>query len=204
MRGVLPAGVDMRRLYDARPSHTSSAASAGLTHPEAPESRCWWPPPLTSAALVFEGDSGRWAGRHGWHDDRVSVWDELTPEQYAVMINAIEEAYLNGVIYEYNLRVNGQRIGDALVAPPISEDSVRSMIPRFTEVVADLLAKGWIEIREPYNAVWDDAAPLTDAEIAATLADPKTWIWDTNGDNRMVMLMTTDRWDQQFNAQAAG
>jgi hypothetical protein len=106
----------------------------------------------------------------------VSVWDELTPEQYAVMLNAIEEAYLNGVIYEYNLRVTGQRIGDALVASPISEDTVRSLIPRFAEVVADLLAKGWIEIREPHNGVWDDAASLTDAEIAATVADPKTWI----------------------------
>ena len=78
----------------------------------------------------------------------MSVWDELTPAQYAVMINAIEHAYLNGVIYEYNLRVNGQRIGHPLIAPPISDDDVRSLIPRFAEVVADLLAKGWIEIRE--------------------------------------------------------
>ena len=28
-----------------------------------------------------------------------------------MMINAIEEAYLNSVIYEYNLRVNGQHVG---------------------------------------------------------------------------------------------
>lgn len=134
----------------------------------------------------------------------MSVWDELTAEQYAVMINAIEDAYLNGVIYEHKLRVHGQRTAGGLAAPPISEDTVRSLIPRFTEVVADLLARGWIEIREPYNAVWDEAAPLIDAEIAATLADPKTWVWDTNGDNRMVMLMTTDRWDQLFDPQTAG
>ena len=120
------------------------------------------------------------------------------------MLNAIEEAYLNGVIYDYNRRVNGQRIGETLVASPISEDTVRSLIPRFTEVVADLLTKGWIEIREPHNGVSDDAASLTEPEIAATLADPKTWIWDTNGDNRMVMLMTTDRWDQLLGPQTAG
>jgi hypothetical protein len=134
----------------------------------------------------------------------VSIWDELTPEQYAVMLNGIEEAYLNGVIYDYNVRVTGQRIGDALVASPISEDSVMSLIPRFTAVVVDLLAKGWIEIREPHNGVWNDAAPLTEPEIAAILADPKTWIWDTNGDNRMVMLMTTDRWDQLLDPRTAG
>jgi hypothetical protein len=120
------------------------------------------------------------------------------------MINAIEEAYLNGVIYEYNLRVHGQRSAGGAAAPPISEDTVRSLVPRFIEVVVDLLARGWIEIREPYNAVWDEAAPLTDVEIAAALADPKTWVWGTNGDNRMVMLMTTDRWDQLFDPQTAG
>lgn len=81
---------------------------------------------------------------------------------------------------------------------------MRSLIRRFTEVVADLLAKGWIEIREPRNGVWNDAAPLTYAEIAAILADPKTWIWDANGDNRMVMLMTTAFWDQFFDPRTAG
>jgi hypothetical protein len=112
------------------------------------------------------------------------------------MLDALEEGWLNRVIYDYNFRVNGRRIGDVLVASPISEADVRSLIPRFIDVVTDLLAKGWLEIREPDNAVWDDAAPLTDAEIAAALADPKTWIWNTHGDNRMIMLMTTDRWDE--------
>ena len=80
---------------------------------------------------------------------------------------------------------------------------MRSLIPRFVEVVADLLAKGWIEIREPHNGVWSDGAPLTDTEIAATLADHKTWIWDIDGDNRMVMVMKTDRWDQLLHRHTA-
>jgi hypothetical protein len=129
----------------------------------------------------------------------MSVWDELTPEQYAVMINAVEEAYLNGVIYEYNLRVHGRRTGNALVAPPISEEAVRSLIPRFADVVADLIARDWIEIREPHNGVWHSAAPMSDAEVAAGLADPDTWIWHTDGDNRMVMIVTTGSWDKPFN-----
>jgi hypothetical protein len=115
------------------------------------------------------------------------------------MINAIEEGYLNGVISEYNLRVNGQRRGNALVAPPISEDDVRSLIPRFVDVVADLIAKRWIEIREPHSGRWDDTEPMTQAQIAAALTDPDTWIWDDDGGRRMVMLMTTDRWDALFN-----
>lgn len=137
--------------------------------------------------------------RLGWQHRPVNVWGELAPEQYAVMVNAIEEAYLNGVIYEYNLRVNGQRQAGALVAPPISEDEVRSLIPRFAAVVADLIAKGWIEIREPHNGCWDDAAPMTQVQVAHTLADPDTWIWDSEGGRRMVMLMATDRWDQLLN-----
>lgn len=125
----------------------------------------------------------------------MSVWDELTPEQYAVMIGAVEEAYLNDVIYEYNLRVNGVKDGNAVVAPPISEVTVRSLIPRFAGMVEGLINLGWVEIRESADGVWDHAAPITAEQIASTLVDPDTWIWDEHGGRRMVMLLTTDRWD---------
>lgn len=76
----------------------------------------------------------------------------------------------------------------------MSEDAVRSLIPRFAEVVADLLANDWIEIREPHGGVWDNAIPFADAEIAAVLADPDTWIRHPGGAKHMVMIMTTDHW----------
>jgi hypothetical protein len=63
-------------------------------------------------------------------------------------------------------------------------------------VVLDMIERGLIEIREPPDAVWDNAVPLTKAEVDATLADPRTWLWSAEGDNRMVMTMTTDYADR--------
>lgn len=128
----------------------------------------------------------------------MSVWDELTPEQYAVLIGAIEEVYLNAVIYEHNFQVHRVVTDGAVVAPPISEAEVRSLIPHFAQVVTDLIERDWIEIREPHDGVWDNGVPMTAEQVAATLADPDTWIWDEDGGRRMVMLMTTDRWDALF------
>lgn len=125
----------------------------------------------------------------------MKAWDELTPEQRAVMLIATEEAYLNGVIYRHNFDTRAPATGTALVAPPIPEATVRSLIPRFAEVVADMIERDWIEIREPHDGVWDNGARLTAEQIAAALADPDTWIWKEQDDSRMVMVMTTGRWD---------
>jgi hypothetical protein len=102
------------------------------------------------------------------------------------------------VIYEYNTRVNGRRSDGGLVAPPISENQVRALIPHFAELVADLIAKGWIEVREAYDTTWDDTESMTEAQITDTLADPDAWIWDADGGRRMVMIMPTDQWDALF------
>lgn len=59
-----------------------------------------------------------------------------------------------------------------------------------------MIERGLIEIREPHDAVWDNAPALTLAEINAVLADSRTWIWSADGDNRMVMTMTTDDADR--------
>jgi hypothetical protein len=66
----------------------------------------------------------------------VSVWDELMPEQYTVMITVAEQAYLICVIYGCNLRMNGTQIADAVVAPPISTQEIWSLIPRLAGVPA--------------------------------------------------------------------
>ena len=69
--------------------------------------------------------------------------------------------------------------------------SVTFWIPRFTAIVPDMIDRGLIQIREPANAVWDNVPPLTEAEISAVLADPRTRLWSAEGGNRMVMIMTT-------------
>ena len=75
------------------------------------------------------------------------------------------------------------------------EAAIRALIPRFTAVVVDMIKRGLVEIREPADMVWDHAPPMSDADIHDALTDPATWIWGADGDNRMVMLMTTDHTD---------
>ncbi|WP_157631570.1 hypothetical protein [Catelliglobosispora koreensis] len=126
----------------------------------------------------------------------MGVWEELTPQQFAVMISALEETCLNQVIYEFHARsywqVNG---GDTSQAPdPLSGQELRMLIPEFADVVSDLIGRGWIEIREPWMP-WDESPVMTTQEIRQTLADPDSWIWDEHGGRRMVGLMTTATWN---------
>ncbi|WP_166388788.1 hypothetical protein [Catellatospora methionotrophica] len=120
----------------------------------------------------------------------MSVWDELTVEQCAVMITALEEGYLRSVIFEYDVRTNA--------APTLTDDAACALIPCFEEVVADLVERDWIELREPdAGQTWDTASPLTAAEIRA-LHDPDAWVWTNDESARAIWLLTTDRWDALF------
>jgi hypothetical protein len=42
--------------------------------------------------------------------------------------------------------------------------------------VLDMIEHGLIEIREPHDGIWNNAAPLAMTEIDAVLADPRTWL----------------------------
>jgi hypothetical protein len=123
----------------------------------------------------------------------VSTLDEMTREERAVMITAIEEGYLNGVIGDF---LGHAEHGGAVWIFSSDASAIRALIPQFTEIVRDMIERGLIEIREPADGDWDHAPSLTTAEIDAVLADPRTWIWSADGDNRMVMTMTTDYADQ--------
>jgi len=124
----------------------------------------------------------------------VTIWDDLTAEERVVMITAIEEAYLNGVIGDF---LGHAEHGGAVWIFGSDAEAIRALIPRFTAVVRGLIERGLIEIREPADAgAWDNASSLTTAEISAVLADPRTWLWSADGDNRMVMTMTTDYADR--------
>jgi hypothetical protein len=83
------------------------------------------------------------------HDRRVAVWDELTLEQYAVMVNAMEEAYLNNVMDEYGMRLRWAKTGNCRHPSDLTDEARRQLIPHFATVVADLIDRGWLEIREP-------------------------------------------------------
>jgi hypothetical protein len=120
------------------------------------------------------------------------LWDELSPEGCRVMINALEEAYLNGVIGDF---LGHAEQGGAVWMFSNDPDAIRALIPRFAEVVLDMIERDLIEIREPFDGVWDHAPPMSGEDIREALADPDTWIWTDGAAKRMVMLMTTDHAD---------
>jgi hypothetical protein len=125
---------------------------------------------------------------------QVTVWDDVTLEQYAVMIGAVEESYLNIVMDEYGMRLRWAKTGDCRLPSNLTDDAKRQLIPHFVTVVADLIDRGWIEIREPFTDRWDDAAPMSPAQQETALHDPAAWIVTVDGTHRMVMLMSTDEW----------
>jgi hypothetical protein len=131
-------------------------------------------------------------GRQGWHALAVTLWNGLTPEERTVLINAIEEGYLNGVIGDF---LGHAEHGGAVWMFSNDADAIRALIPRFTAAVLDMIKEGLIEIREPVDGVWDRASPMSETEVREALADPDTWIWTAGEAKRMVMLMTTDRAD---------
>lgn len=109
------------------------------------------------------------------------------------MVTAIEESYLNGVIGDF---LGHAERGGAVWVFSNDADAIQALIPQFTGTVRRMIERALIEIREPLDGDWDSAPSLTPAEISAILDDPRTWIWSADGNNRMVMLMTTDYADQ--------
>jgi hypothetical protein len=127
---------------------------------------------------------------------QVTVWDELTLEQYAVMITAVEEAYLVNVMDEYAMRLQRAKTGDRTRSSNLDDDAKRRLIPRFAAVVADMIDRDWIEMREPWTGNGGDAEPMTPAQPHDALHDSASWLGTLDGTHRMVMLMRTDEWDR--------
>jgi hypothetical protein len=123
----------------------------------------------------------------------VIIWEQLSPEERCVLLNAVEEAYLNGVIADF---LGQARRGGAVWLFSNDEAAIRALIPKFARVVAEMIRRGLVEIREPHDAVWDHAPVMTEAQISEALDDPDTWVWVGGEAKRMVMLMTTEHADQ--------
>jgi hypothetical protein len=131
-----------------------------------------------------------------WEDPIVSLWDELTLEQYAVLVSAYDEAYLNNVMDEYGMRPQWAKTRDIRGMSNLDDDGTRRLIPHFAAVVLDMIERDWIQIKEQSNGDWDDWPAMTDAQLRATLDDPATWITRLDGEHRMIMLLTSDHWDE--------
>src|SRR5262245_58508170 len=57
----------------------------------------------------------------------VSIWDELGPEERVVLDNALEEAYLNGVIGDF---LGHAEAGEAVWMFSTDTEAMRALIPR--------------------------------------------------------------------------
>jgi hypothetical protein len=128
-----------------------------------------------------------------WHPPVVAFWDELSIEERCVLTAALEEAPLNGVIADF---LGHAESGSAVWIFSADEGEIRALIPRFAAVVGDMIRRQLIEIREPADGVWDHAEPMSQEEIAHTLADPDAWVCTDGVAKRMVWLMTTDHTDR--------
>jgi hypothetical protein len=126
------------------------------------------------------------------HDQRMGVWDEMNPEQTAVMIEAIHEAFLIHVMDAWRARQRWAETGSTLTPSDLDDEAKRQLIPRFTDVVLSLIDRGWLQISEPEHG----PNPLTGSDLHDALADPASWLLNLDGDHRVLELITTDRWDQ--------
>ncbi len=119
----------------------------------------------------------------------MSAWDDLGPEQIAIMITAFEEAYLINVMDEWRARQRWAETQSTHVPSDLTDLDKEQLIGHFASVVSDLVIRGWLDIEE-------HSLPLTDSALHAALNDPDSWISTPDSEHRMVMLMTTTAWDE--------
>jgi hypothetical protein len=119
-------------------------------------------------------------------------WDVLTPEQYAIMINA-EEAYLVNVMDEWRARVRWAETGTTRIPSDLTDGQKIELKPRFAHAVTDLVSRGWLTVHE-----FDTR--LADQALHNALADPDSWLQTTTGRHCMIEIVTTDMWRELLRA----
>ncbi len=127
----------------------------------------------------------------------MGVWDELNPEQTSVMIEAIHEAFLIHAMDAWRARQRWAETGTTLTPSDLDDEAKRQLIPRFIDVVLNLIDHGWLQITEPEHG----PTPLTGGDLHAALADPTSWLLNLDGHHRVLELTTTDRWDQDLKSR---
>jgi hypothetical protein len=126
----------------------------------------------------------------------MGLWNQLSLEQYAVMIVAFEENYLQNVLDEYGMRLRWAQTGDTSLSSELDANDKAALIPRFASVVDDLVRRGWLEIYEP-RAVDDNgsAGQMGEDRRREVLSDHANWLPRDDDLGTMIELGTTDAWD---------
>jgi hypothetical protein len=118
----------------------------------------------------------------------------LTPEQYAIMISAVDQAALVDVMDEYSARIRWAEAGSTLVGSNLTDDDKRGLMPRFAAIVADMVSRGWIQLTDGLPT--PDSHLLNPAEIGEALRDPYTWIRREDEAYRLVGVFVGEAWDE--------
>jgi hypothetical protein len=125
--------------------------------------------------------------------DGVGNWPALTDEQYAIIITAEEEAAVNDILDEFRARQRWAETGSKLTPSDLDIDAKRALIPHFSQVLADMVARDWIDLFRGFATI--GSVKLTPDEAIAAINDPRSWIGELD-DTQLVGLTTGDEWDR--------
>ena len=103
-------------------------------------------------------------------------WTDLTPDQQCVLLNAVEEDYLFGMLQECG---GGWDWPERL-----------THVPRLTAIVEDLIDQGLIELTKDPDEEGVPPVSVPADQVHAILADPDNW-WSPDG-VRPFSLAPTD------------
>jgi hypothetical protein len=67
------------------------------------------------------------------------------------------------------------------------------MIPHFARVLADMVARGWVDLFRGYPT--KGSVKLTADEVTAVINEPTSWIGELD-DWEIIGLATGDEWDR--------
>jgi hypothetical protein len=124
---------------------------------------------------------------------RMGAWPALTEEQFAVIITAYDEAAMMHIMDEFRARQRWAETGATTTPSDLDIDAKRAMIPRFARILADMVARGWVDLFRGHPA--KGSAPLTADEVAAVIDEPTSWISELD-DREFIGLTTGDEWDR--------
>lgn len=108
------------------------------------------------------------------------------------MLAAVDEGYLIHVMNAWRAPQVWAETGSTRNGSDLDDDARRGLVEKFAHVVAGLVERGWLELREPEDA----PEPLTGDALHEALSDPASWIYSYDLDHRMVSLMTSGTWDR--------
>jgi hypothetical protein len=102
---------------------------------------------------------------------------DLTDDQRCVLLNAVEETYLFGILNEC---APGQDWSDRL-----------PHIPHLAEIVEDFMDKGLVSLTRDAEENGQPPVDIAEDEARAIIADPDNW-WSAEG-GRPISLVVTDK-----------